>query len=193
MNFATLQPLLLAWVKALTGLDVAVFQNEPRPRHNGTLVLLSWVSNTSVGIDDLRWEITDDPIPALNATATVSGCRRLALQVSIENLDQRPATHAQALCEKLRARTRLPSSLALIKAMELGLVSVGDVRQADYKVDQHWVSRALVEFRFNASSFEADIAVTSIETVEVTSQFEDVDGTVLPDALQLIATVFPQE
>lgn len=193
MNFETLQPLLVAWVKSLTETDVALFENEPRPRHNGTLVLLSWVSIVTRGIEDQRYEVADVPIPESNLTPQTIGLRSATLQISIETLDQRPgAPNAVALAERFRSRVRKPSSLALLEEMNLGLINVGAARKADYKVDQRWISRQLVEVGFNATAFETDTAITSIERAKVTSTIQNAAGDALPPSLQAVAEIIPE-
>jgi hypothetical protein len=206
MNFETLQPALVTWVKALTGLDVVVFENEPRPMHNGAIGVLSWTSNVGVGQDETRWDddgstapsppwdgTGDAPTP--NLTPVQVGNRLLALQVSIETHNTKPdAPHALALAERLRARARRPSSLASLEAMNLGLVDVQTTARADYRgVDQRWIARVVSEVRFNATSFEQDSdgATYSIETVGVTATLTDPAGESLAPSLQLSGEVMP--
>jgi hypothetical protein len=60
MDYAVVQPGLVAWAKELTGLTVVVWQNERRPQSpDGRLGVLSWVSSGAVGQDETRWEDTD--------------------------------------------------------------------------------------------------------------------------------------
>jgi hypothetical protein len=66
VNYETLQPALVTWIAALLGNPpglVVVWENEPRPRHNGTLVVLSWVSTIGIGRDETRWEIDGTVYP----------------------------------------------------------------------------------------------------------------------------------
>lgn len=191
MKLADVQPALKAWVAILSGVDPAfvVFENEPRPRTNGTLALLSWVSDAAVGVDENRYEDSGAAAPDGNLLPVSVGDRLVALQVGFETTDQRPdAPNARACAVRMRDRIRLRSSLSRIADMNLGLVGTDPIVQADYRAEQRMVARAVLGLRFNATSYERDDAagiVGQIESVDVTSQLADVDGAQLPAALQL--------
>lgn len=198
MTLAQLQTALKAWVVALAGLtasrDPVVFADEPRPMHNGTLALLTWVSGAPRGLDELRYEDNEEPAPAANMVPVVVGNRVRALQLEFETLSQDPAApSALALCERVRDRLRRPSSLAALKAMNLGFVDAGLITVPDRKSDQRWRARTLLEVRFNATSFDrdADGAVSAIETVVLTSHVRGTDGAALPAAQQFNAEEIP--
>lgn len=192
MDLETLQPLLVGWVRSLTEVDVVLFENAPRPHHSGTLVLLSWVSMVSVGVEDQRYEDSERSAPALNLTPQTVGLRLVTLQLSIETLSQRPgAPNAFTLAERFRSRARCPASLAAIAAMALGLVRVGSTLKADYRVDQRWVSRVIVEVRFNATAFETSSPINTIETAKVSTALKNPAGDDLPVALQISEEVLP--
>lgn len=195
MDYTAAQPALVAWVKALTGLEVVAWENEPRPHvPAGRLGVLSWLPTAGRGVDEVRWEDSNAVAPLPNLEPTVVGVRVLGLQVSVETLDQRPeAPHARATLERMRDRLRRPSSLAALAAANLGLIGAGDVAPADYRVDKRWVSRSVLDVRFNATSFDRDTdgAAPAIETVRVTSHIADVDGTELPAPEQFNDEVMP--
>lgn len=198
MDYAAAQSALKTLVTSVLGwtspTDPVVFENEPRPRHNGRIAILSWVSGVGVGVDDLRWEDNGALAPDPNYVPTLAGDRMLALQVSVETLDQSPgAPHARAALEQFRTRIRRPSSLAALRAANLGMVDVGAVSQADYRVDNRMISRALIELRLNATTFDRDDdgAIGTIESTDITSHISDVDGTQLPASLQMNAENIP--
>jgi hypothetical protein len=198
MTLAQLQTALKAWVVALAGLNAArdpvVFANEPRPMHNGTLALLTWVSGAGVGRDETRYEDNAAPAPAPDLVPVVVGNRVRVLQVEFITLSQDPAApSALALIEQVRNRLRWESSKTALDAMNLGLIDSGVITVPDGKSDQRWRARTLLEVRFNASSFERDTAgaAPSIATVEVTSHLSNVDGTQLPAAQQFDHEVMP--
>jgi len=179
MDYAVLQPALVAWVKALTGLAVVVWQDEPRPQSNGALGTLSWLGSGGVGVDEVLYEDTGAAKPAFDLVPVVRGLRTLRLQVSVDTFSQLPAGNARTLLEALRDRLRAPSSLATLRAVNLGVIGATDITEAPYKADQRWIKRALIELRFNATSGFRDTAgaLPSIETVEVTTTITRPDGT----------------
>lgn len=189
MDLATIEPALCTLAANLTGIEEAccVFANAPRPRHNGKLVLLSWVSRTGRALDGASWAYAANANPLLEMTPTAGGAREASLQFSVEvYLDHRPGHSAAALIERARTRLSWPSSLAALGAAGLALATVGAASQADYRADGRMVSRSLFEVRFNCVDFEADTAgrTSYISTATVTGTVVDVDGSDLPDSIQ---------
>jgi hypothetical protein len=197
VDLVATQTALKAWARALLGLasnDPVLFENEPRVMFNRVLVLLSWVSGAGVGVDETRYEDSGATAPAANMVPVLTGARVAVLQVAVETLSQAPdAPNARALCERLRDRLRRPSSLAALKAANLGLIDAQVITVADAKRDQRFNARAVVEVRFNATSFDrdADGAVSSIERVVLTSHVAKPDGAQLPAELQMTAEEIP--
>lgn len=189
MNLATIEPALVTWAAALTGVEVGcvLWENAPRVRHNGRLVLLSWVSRTGVGIDSTAWTYAANADPLAEMTPSTEGNRELVVQVSVEvTTDQRPGYNAAALTERARARIRWPRALAMLEDAGLALATVGPATQADYPADGRLVSRSLFEVRFNAVASEADVdgRTSYIATVGATGTVKEPDGTDVPSTLQ---------
>ena len=189
MDLATVEPALCALAAKVTGIEAGccAFVNAPRPRHNGKMALLSWVSRTGRGLDASSWEYAENADPLLEMTPSAGGAREASLQFSVEvYVDQRPGYNAAALLERARTRLSWPSSLAALAAAGLALATIGPATQADYRADGRMVSRALFEVRFNAVDFEDDLdgRTSYIATAEVTGAVVDVDGTGRPDSIQ---------
>lgn len=193
MTTQSVRSALAAWVKALSGVEIAVWENDPRPMHNGVIALLSWGASDVVGVDDLRWQYAENESPLEEMTPAVQGDRVLRVQVAFETTLQAIAGNARELCERMRSRLRRPSSLAALAAVGLGLVSAGPAVQADYRAQQHMVARALFDVTLNATTWDADAdgATSYIATVEVTSHVSDVSGDELPASLQMQEQVIP--
>lgn len=193
MDYEALQLALAAWVAALTGLDpaVVVWENDPRPLTDGVVALLAWLAEPTVGVDETRVEDTGAAIPAPDLSVTVVGCRTLTLQVALETFRQDPAApHARALASALRARLRTPTSLAALRAANVGLIGAGDATRADYRADGgRWVARVALDVRLNATTFVRDAATPSIAAVELTSTFVSPLGDAEAAALQIAAEV----
>jgi len=189
MDLETIEPALLTWAAALTGVPTAacLWENAPRVQHGGQLVLLSWVSTTSKGTDQVRWEYDPAaPTSETDFTPEVCGQRVAALQVSIESHDQRPGHTSRHIAERARTRMSQPSAVATLRGLNLGLADVGDAVVADYQVDGRWVSRSIVEVRLNAVSRVVDTAGAAprIDTVGLTATITTPAGTALPASLQ---------
>jgi hypothetical protein len=189
VDLATVEPALTALAATVTGVESAccVFENAPRPRSNGALVLLSWVSRSAVGIDETSWEYAANADPLLEMTPTVEGPREASLQFAVEVIaDQRAGHSAAALIERARTRLRWPSSLAALQAAGLALATIGPATTADYPADGRLVSRSLFEVRLNAAAREADTAgrTSYIATVATEGTVKRPDGTAVPATIQ---------
>ena len=196
MNFTVIEPALLAWFITLAGFgatDVCQWENAPRKAHNGRLALLSWVTTDGVGGDETRYEDNTGSVdPLTELVPVVVGFRVGVLQLSVEVHDQRSGQTARQVLETLRSRLRRPSSIAALKAVNVSLgARAGAVVQADYRVDQRWVSRCTLDVRLNLSSHDIDTtgATGTIETVGLNSTFTDPAGAALPASLQITGSV----
>lgn len=181
MDFAALETGLIQWVTTLSGLSVVVFLNRPRPQHAGRWVALSWVTIAGVGVDELR---QDETVPGYDLVPIVTGDRLATLQIDVESWDQRGGTHAWSLATALYARIRLPSSVQALAALNAGLVRLGPMNRADYKVDQRWVSRATMDLVLNLGECLEDTTNANgrIDHALVTTTLTDCAGhTVLQD------------
>jgi len=180
MDLATLEPGLLDWAAAVTGVERAcvVWENQPRPRDNGRLCVLSWVSTGSTGTDDVRWVYAENADPLQEMTPVVEGPRTCVLQLSVECFDQRSGYTARALLGRAPERIQAPSSLARLKALDLGLADVGPVLNADYPVDDHYVSRCTCDVTLNGTGRFTDTAgrTSYIATVEVSATLTHPDN-----------------
>lgn len=198
MSLATDQAAVKLWVRALLGFaarDPVVMENEPRPAFERVIATLAWVSRVRRGVDELRYEDSEEAAPADNLTPVVVGARVRVLQVTVETVSQAPdAPSALDWCEHAQDRMHAPSSRAALAAANLGLVGAQVVTLADLESDQHMNARAVLDVRLNATSFERDAAgaTGSIESVELTSDtLKGVDGVDLPAAQQFDHEVIP--
>ncbi len=171
MDLATIEPALLDWASVLTGVTrtCCQWENEPRVQHNGSLVLLRWVSEVGVGIDAPRWDYAAGPDPLVEMTPTVEGNRVAVLQLDVEVHDQRAGTNAHAIASRARTRVYWPSALAQLRAAGLAVARVEQVVVTDYPVDDHRVSRRTFDVRLNAVSAETDTAGAASYIATVTT------------------------
>lgn len=188
MDLAVIEPGLLAWLAALTGVEAScvVKANAARPVHNGSLVLMSWLSSVGVGIDTTSWEYDADAATALEEmTPSVTGERRAVLQVDVEVYDQRAGYDASHVAQRVVDRARAPSSLAALAVLNLGLAGVSDARRTDYPADGRMVARATVEVSINATSLYTDTAgqTAPIESVTIGATVTGSSGSALPNSV----------
>lgn len=192
---ATAEPALEAWAALVTGADAAVVQweNAPRVRHNGLLVLLSEVSLVEVGADGAAWEYAADADPLQEMTPVAEGSRLWTVQVSVEVHDQRAATSARHVAQTAAARALWPRARAVLTAAGLALAKAGPVTRADYRVDGRVVSRALFEVLLNTTVRAADTdgRTSYIASMSATATVRDPAGNALPSALQPSGTTGP--
>ncbi len=197
MSLESRQIAVTAWIAALTGVApvFVTFKNEANRVTKGQAVDLSWVSDVSVGVDEVRLELDDTvPAPYANLTPVQLGNRKVSLQVSIETSDQRPAVNARSLFERMRGRMRLPQSLAALAAANIGLVGVGSAINADYNAEGRMFSRVVCEIAMNVTSFERGDTTDqsgTIESVDVSSEYITVGDDPIPTPEQVIHEVMP--
>lgn len=188
MDLATIEPALAAVASAITGVEAGccVWENAPRPRHNGRLVTLSWVSNAPAGTDAVGWEYAPNADPLLEMTPTAKGHRKPRVQIVVEVHDQRPGYNAAAVVERARTRLTWPSVRRALTAAGLALAGDGEAVNLDGKVDGRLVSRRAFELRFNGVSTEADAAgrTSYIASVGLTPTIRRPDGAPVDSDLQ---------
>lgn len=97
--------------------------------------------------------------------------RTPAMQIGIESFTQDPAQNGFFLLEKLRGLMRGRASLAILATANLGLADMDATTKADYRVDNHFVSRAVASVRFNLSDTATDTQGTTgtVDAVQLTS------------------------
>lgn len=183
MDLASIEPALLDWAAAVTGVErpCVVWENAPRPMTNGRLVVLSWVSIVGAGVDGTTWAYEANADPLLEMTPTVEGQRRAVLQLAVEVIaDQRPGHTARAAVEIARTRMQSPSSLAALRAVHLAFAGTGLVTTADYAGDNgRMISRVVCEVNLNGMSAVTDPAgrTSYIAEAEVSATVTRPDGT----------------
>jgi len=192
MDFRSVKASIVSWVVLLAGLtppaDVVVWKNQPRPQGTGRMVVLSWVSRTTIGVDDVIWSTTTDPAPAENATPNSITQWKLVVQLSIQTNDTTDgAPNADDLSAAMMARAWGVSSIALLGAANLGLIGADQATPADYTANGRVVQRTVLTVSFNWSTVEVDTAGqgNTIDQAFVTSEVTDEAGELLPPSMQM--------
>jgi hypothetical protein len=173
----------------LTGLQPIVQAHMPPkvldPRKHGKLefrvIGCRPINSTS---DEIRYEYNAGTNRLI---VTSIGFRRLTIQVKFTGEDNRPSQDALFYLERLGDRIVWPSSLAALRAVDMGLVTRGsfiDLSRVISAEDRQG-SVGVKEFTFNVVVTEvisnpSDSPLSWIETVEFLSNtLNDVDGTPL--------------
>ncbi len=187
MDLSVIGPGLLAWASTLTGVEASCCQweNDPRVAHNGSLVLLRWVSEVGVGEDDVSYAYAANADPLLEMTPTVTGNRVVVVQLDVEVHNQAAAANAHAIASRARTRLQWPSIQAALEALGLALVGAEQIVVTDYELDGHFVSRRTMDVRLNALSTETDAAgaTSYIATVTAVPTITHPDGSAVDPAI----------
>jgi hypothetical protein len=128
-------------------------------------VLIS--ENGAIGWDSST--TADDAAPAVTATETVQGVRKLTATVQFF----RPG--ANALARRLVARLQSAAAIELMQAAGLGLTHVGPVKDISSVVDTYWEDRAWLVLEFTATAVEtATVDTYNVFPVTVTTGPESI-------------------
>lgn len=142
---------------------------------NQATVRFRLLSVVGLGVEELRGGYDEDAVipgdtysgpgaPLGGYVWEVSGNRRLTFSVLVECARQDLTAHLFA--ERIRTRLRLPSSMAALRALELGLNSIGASTDRPYEHDGREISYATFDVVFNAADSATDAPVTTIEEPE---------------------------
>jgi hypothetical protein len=197
MDWTQIADALKAWFLAGTGLDLVVLENEERPFVEPAWGYLVIDDAQSVGTDSTYLVDRPGAEPGAPLVPMVSGLRIFTVHVYVESFSQRPEDFAVKHLERLRGALRFPRLMKMIREVGLALVDVSPTVVSDYAVDERVISRASFDVRFNAAFNLIDEADQEagdyIERIELTSHVENVDGSELPQALQLHEEAIPPD
>lgn len=152
------------------------------PSSAKTDLLLKLRSIEGIGEDETRYvETALDGTALGNVYEAQLGDRRVVLEVRIESYQNTDPLWAWSTIERIRARIRRRSSIADLLALNFAFVNIGPSIEVPTPRDgQEW-SVVLAEITF-VTRFEDRQTEPAqwIGKLEVTTQFEDTDGTLLP-------------
>ncbi len=178
MNYPVIKEGLIAWAVAVTGLSLVVFENDPQPVPNMQAVYLNVRSTASVGVDDSFSEYDET---ARMFTETVSGGREISLTFQVDSFDMTAPNNALTVITRAQTRMRFDSSEDILRDCGLALATIGSPVDASYEADDRMVSRYSMDVVLNTVSSETDLPTPTIETVDLSSELRDVNGTVLTE------------
>lgn len=154
--WAAARPGLVALICKLSGLNTQ-WQDAAQHYHGPSRVLLKVRSTQSVGIDEARFTATDEPAPALNGFYTVTGLRRINLDIRVESYQHDAECFAFNAIEDIRDKIFLPSGRAALRELDMSLIRVNSAVDIPNIVnDQRITSVAVLDLELLASICVAD-------------------------------------
>lgn len=187
---ATLRPVLVAWVAAITGINAALvlWLDQPRPFTPSAYALLEVTSSTALGHDETVYDedttpaVDGDGVPA-DLLPAQTGMRQFTVQIAVEHDSLADSGVAHVYLDRARRRMRWSTSLATLRAAGMALVSAGPVTTANYTSEDRAVSRAVLDVVLSSvlderlvSPADRDVGIPYIASTGVTSLVEDEAG-----------------
>jgi hypothetical protein len=153
----------------------------------GVSATLDVISEVSIGQAETERELVDGEE---ELTVTTHGLREATLQVSVWSPSQAAGESARTYTSRLRTRLGMPSVVERLRALELGIVSVGDAVQANVSQLGRMQSGSMLEIRVCFGTCEADRPVPYIESARIHTTpdapgVENAAGDTLADSLQI--------
>lgn len=141
----------------------------------------------TLGRDEIRYEARSPAVANRDLTVSVIGSRAVGVNIEVRSRDQRPQNNAIIYCEQLRSSLRKPSAIELFNAANMSVFNIGDLGVFDEVFDDRWesVARFIVEFGVGVHETDEREETGAIETIIVSSDIKDVDGSSLPASLQM--------
>lgn len=202
MDLATIKAALAAWVVALTALDpkLVLWENKPRPFVGPAYALLVLQSPVQVGRDQTVYNETANVGAELQPVQI--GMRRFTLSIGFEAFSQGDEADGTFYAERARRRMGWAACRTILRDANIAVVSIASAVRADYKVDDRWISRVVMDVVMSATvderdypglATEADLPTTYIETIGATSHLTRPDGTEPPAPPQFDDETIPPE
>jgi hypothetical protein len=202
IGWTTLNPALLALFARLAvdgdSTQIAEMADRPRkamgldkgaaPADTKRTLTMQVVSCVGLGEDEERYGDSADPAFEGGLEVLTTGNRVLRLQLeclALENTDQ---SWAWTSIERIRTRLARSSSHEALHAVDASLHTVGNARPLGDRINGRGASRVMLEVALNVVVNDLDpVPGGWIRTVEITSHMQDVDGTELATAQQMVA------
>lgn len=197
IDHATIDDAIEAWI---TNMGLQAYyrdKEEPTTRMQSsvagqiTQAIASWkflASHNPGGQDEVRY--SENSGDNTLQDRVVTGPRVFTVSVQVKSIRHNAPNHAFGLAERLRTRLRLPSQTILFRNAKIALADSEDVIDLSFK-DKNGRTIGLAGFdvRFNVAANESDATGDTIKTIELTTEFKDEVGVLLPSEHQL--TEFP--
>ena len=174
------------------------WRGEPQQVVGGASATVDVLGELGLGVDEITYTEGPTPEAPTEVTPTVYGLREATFQVSVWSPSQRLDQSARMYTSRLRTRMRWPSTLEELRALGLGVVSIGESIPVDAEQSSRLRSGSAVELVLSFGVAEEDASVPFIERARVYTGGDGEDlltnagGTALPPSIQQDTTVPPE-
>jgi hypothetical protein len=172
IDFSPFLAALRSWVAAASGLaeSAVLIENEPRPRVPPVWFELRIDRSIPEGSDRLYLATVD-----AETVEAVTGVRLLEVVIACDSFSQSPNLIALGFVEAVRARGLFGNKAKILRDACAAVVDFGEVVNADYQVDDRWISRfelrTRIRWTFDAKgAVPGDVASWIAET-EIRGRF----------------------
>lgn len=189
IDWAMVEAALVAWAKTTAPqLTDVIFARQRADQPARPYATLDYVALSQLGDDDLRYTFDAGAVPLEENKVIIAGQRRLLMSVNIYT--DAPGLAALTFAERLRTSFALPEALDPLRAVEVAIIDVGDIRDLTELQGVDWLGRAQFDLTLGlAANVEPPSAKGPIiNSVEVEGPTNDpvnnatiiVDGPVIP-------------
>jgi hypothetical protein len=159
-DFTAAEAALKTWFRRGSGLTQVLMRNEARPRVNAQWGEISIQRMVTVGSDTTRY---------VNRFPVVYCERRLTITLAVESDSQTSSIFALVPITRLQALAETDRMIAALKSGGLVYESGTEIVQADYELDENWISRyemtVSIRWGFEVTISNPDDEVGPIEHV----------------------------
>lgn len=147
-------------------------QDKAKRPASGAWASLRIVSDRDLGLGWSRQDDNPTPTPGAELQVEHENMSEALLRIELHHIGATDAFAVMAMLRRLRAARRMESQQELLRAANVGLLSVEEVRDGTGGIQSTLVEpRATVDVRLQLSSYLVEY-MTYIETVEITGEID---------------------
>jgi hypothetical protein len=139
---------------------------------------LKVTSCVRIGTDDVRYT---QATPASDLQETIFGLRRVTLRLEVHASQVSDQQWSLSILERIGTRLARRRVIDALLALNVGIIDIGASTDISAKKDQHVQSRAIMDLKLTMVATDRDPIPTGwVQSVVITSELQDTDGTLLP-------------
>ena len=165
-----------------------IMEEEEQPAiddEKGALCKLNIPVVRRTGHDEIRNKVSEDDPLLLDVT--VNGLRVINVSCTVESISHQADQTARHYVEKARTALGIRGVRNLLRGAGLALIETLPAVNAPFNLDDHLVSRCVLDLSFGYAVCVPDELQDTIGTIEVKSTFTHADGS--PAAVQIEETI----
>lgn len=160
IDWPTIKPPLLALVKSLAGLDQCVWADQQIPMIATAQQAIGKLSLNGAETLTQKEEVHFDPVDPDDETSklrqTARMIQRITIRIRVESIFQGDAKSAENYLERLRGMWGWWSTTEALRAVGFGFAEMQATQMLNAPKDDHVLSVAVADVRFNAGSTDTD-------------------------------------